>query len=406
MSFQSRTLMVAIVVACSLGTAARAEPQRSADDTFGDDVAFLAEHTELVILRSEDGERQLAIAPEYQGRVMTSTAERDGGRGFGWINYERIRSGEYTPHINHFGGEERFWLGPDGGQFTFFYAKGVDFTPENWQVPPAIDIEPYSVVDRAANRVAMRHRSRVTNYSDETLGFQIDREITLVERVDAEASLGVPFEGLRFVGYRSRNRLTNTGPAAWTEATGMPSIWLLGMYPAGPEATVVVPYREGDADALGPIVNDRYLGKVPADRLKVADGAIFFSGDGRLVSKIGVSPTRSLGVCGSYDARSAALTIVKYDPPDKPTTRYVNSMLEIQEEPFAGDAIHSYNNGPAEPPMPFYELETSSPALALKPGETGEHRQETYHFRGSTEALDRVAEKVLGVTLAEIDAAL
>ena len=52
---------------------------------------------------------------------------------------------------------------------------------------------------------------------------------------------------------------------------------------------------------------------------------------------------------------------------------YVNSMWEIQSEPYKGDALNSYNDGPPGPgqkPLgPFYELESSSPALALEPGQ-------------------------------------
>ena len=46
-------------------------------------------------------------------------------------------------------------------------------------------------------------------------------------------------------------------------------------------------------------------------------------------------------------------------------------MWEMQREPFKGDVINSYNDGPpapGKPPLgPFYELETSSPALSLRP---------------------------------------
>ena len=46
-------------------------------------------------------------------------------------------------------------------------------------------------------------------------------------------------------------------------------------------------------------------------------------------------------------------------------------MWEMQREPFKGDVINSYNDGPpapGKPPLgPFYELETSSPALSLSP---------------------------------------
>ena len=62
-------------------------------------------------------------------------------------------------------------------------------------------------------------------------------------------------------------------------------------------------------------------------------------------------------------------------------------MWEMQKEPFKGDVINSYNDGPpapGQPPLgPFYELETSSPALApvaRRARHTHVHR--TFHFVG------------------------
>ena len=192
------------------------------------------------------------------------------------------------------------------------------------------------------------------------------------------------------MAYETRNRVTNIGSEPWSKDTGLLSIWLLGMYKHGPKTTVVIPFRQGDAARLGNIVNDEYFGKVPADRLKVADGVLFFSGDGRYRSKIGLSPRRATSRCGSYDAERGVLTCVAYNQPAAGETDYVNSMWEIQQEPFAGDAINSYNDGPpspgAKPLGPFYELETSSPALALQPGQTAEHVQVTCHWEGAPRA--------------------
>jgi hypothetical protein len=48
---------------------------------------------------------------------------------------------------------------------------------------------------------------------------------------------------------------------------------------------------------------------------------------------------------------------------------------------------------------PFYELETSSPAALLQPGESLTHRQTTYHFEGDESKLNSIARKMLGVDL-------
>ena len=103
------------------------------------------------------------------------------------------------------------------------------------------------------------------------------------------------------------------------------------------------------------------------------------------------------------------LTIAGFDLPQG-ATDYVNSMWEIQKQPFAGDAVNSYNDGPpapgAKPLGPFYELETSSPAAALAPGARLTHVHRTAHVEGDEAALDAIARRVLGVSLAEIRAAL
>ena len=47
---------------------------------------------------------------------------------------------------------------------------------------------------------------------------------------------------------------------------------------------------------------------------------------------------------------------------------YVNSQWGDQDDPFDGDVINSYNDGPTEDGTimgPFYEIEASSPAAAL-----------------------------------------
>lgn len=383
----------------------------SGDVSFGEDVAFLNERVETIVLRSDAGTACVAVVPAYQGRVMTSTAGGAEGRSYGWLNYAKIDEGvSADAQINVFGGEERFWLGPEGGQFSIFFEPGAKFEFAEWQTPPLIDTESFDVVESSDTRVSFRKDATLLNYSKSKFELRIDRTIELLSTANVESSLDVEVEGLDFVAYRTTNRVTNTGDTAWTKENGLLSIWLLGMYKHGPETTVVIPYVEGPAEEFGPMVSDDYFGKVPADRLKAIEGVMYFSGDGKLRSKIGVSPQRSKGICGSYDAARGVLTVVKYNQPGSEVVEYVNSMWELQEKPYKGDAINSYNDGPPEPgakPLgPFYELETSSPALALQPGKSGVHLQETIHVEGSPERLDELAKELFGVGLKQIQSAL
>ena len=102
------------------------------------------------------------------------------------------------------------------------------------------------------------------------------------------------------------------------------------------------------------------------------------------------------------------MTLVQFNKP-KDAVNYVNSMWELQTEPYRGDVVNSYNDGPPGPgqkPLgPFYELETSSPAAALKPNETISHLHRTFHLQGSEADLNLVTQATLGVTISEIKSA-
>ena len=83
--------------------------------TYGYDRDFLAERgIRTVELSSADGMARVLMVPAWQGRVMTSTTGGRAAPGYGWINHGFIASGEFNPQFNSYGGEERFWIGPEG----------------------------------------------------------------------------------------------------------------------------------------------------------------------------------------------------------------------------------------------------------------------------------------------------
>lgn len=376
---------------------------------FDDDVTFLKKYSDVIELRAPDGDARIAVMPGLQARVMTSTAGGPGDLSYGWINRKLFISGDTSVHMNAFGGEERLWLGPEGGQFSIFFPKDSAFTFENWRTPRLIDLDAYDVVAQTAHSATFSKSAMLTNYSGTVFNLRLNREIKVLGRDETFQLLNVDADSaLLSVAYQTINKLDNAGSAAWSKDTGLLSIWLLGMFNPSPQVTMVLPYVEGPVTTLGPIVNDEYFGKVPADRLKVSEGKLFFRGDGKYRSKIGLPPGRAKDVVGSYDAVSKTLTIVQYTK-GEPEDVYVNSKWEIQRYPYSGDVVNAYNDGPptpgAEPMGPFYELESSSPARELNPGESIVHRQTTFHFQGEEKALDSLSARVLGATLAEIKAA-
>jgi len=364
---------------------------------------FLANYVQLIELKS--GKSAIVLIPAWQGRVMTSTTEGDQGYSFGWINRELIASREIQPHINAFGGEERLWLGPEGGQFSIFFKKGASFVYDEWQTPAFIDTAPYDVINQTDSSVSLACDVETENYSGTLLNFKLERNVVLLNADEIKNQTGIDVTGSNCVAYRSDNKITNTGEKSWSKETGLLSVWMLGMFNPSPAVIVVIPYKPGDEKIIGPPVNDNYFGKIPADRLKVTDNHIYFKADGKRRGKIGLSPLRTTGTLGSYDFENNALTLLICCLPDG-ITDYVNSSWQIQEDPFSGDAVNSYNDGPLEDGSqmgPFYELETSSPAATLDPKESLTHVQYTLHLTGKREDLDKIAVSILGVSLDEIE---
>lgn len=363
---------------------------------------FLKKHTDIIELKN--GMSAIAVAPSWQARVMTSTAEGDNGFSFGWINRDLIASGRILPHINAFGGEERLWLGPEGGQFSIFFSKGKPFTYENWQTPAFIDTTPFSLIEATDTSALFGNDLSAENYSGTTFNFRIEREIFLLSEPEISKMISHNVSRLNCVAYRSENKIINRGNNEWKRESGLLSIWMLGMFNPSPAIIIVIPVKPGDEKILGPRVNDTYFGKIPGDRLNVSGDHIFFRADGKSRGKIGIPPLRATGVMGSYDSENMVLTLLICRLPEGETD-YVNSAWELQEHPYSGDALNSYNDGPLEDGSqmgPFYELETSSPAADLKPGESLSHIQFTLHLKGDTAELDKVSRKVLGVSLEEI----
>lgn len=368
---------------------------------FQSDLGFLNQHTKVVVLAS--GAAQVAVAPAYQGRVMTSTTGGSDSPSFGWLGRAAIASGQRQPHMNVFGGEDRFWLGPEGGQYSLYFKQRNPFDLDHWQVPESFDWGPWDIASQSPTSVTFRKRMSLVNYSGTPFDIDVERTVKVLGDSDIATALGaVPGNGVRTVAFESSNTVTNAGSNAWKPASGLVSIWILGQLTPSPSTTIAIPYNPSGS---GPIVNDSYFGKVPADRLIVKPPMIYFRADGQYRSKIGLPPSRALPIAGSYDAAGQVLTLVQYTRPAD-ATNYVNSMWEIQREPFKGDVINSYNDGPPAPgqaPLgPFYELETSSPALSLAPGEHYTHVHRTFHLVGPDVEIDRIAKATLKVGIPDL----
>jgi hypothetical protein len=236
-------------------------------------------------------------------------------------------------------------------------------------VPASLDTHPFQVVSRSSDRAQFESKITLINYSGARFDVLISWEVRLFDLASAWRELGVSSsENVDLIAYQSRNVLRNAGPRAWSKETGLLSIWILGMFSPGHAATIAKPIKPGSESELGPIVTSDYFGAIPNDRLKVTESAVFLSGDGRFRSKLGINARRSLGKLASFDAERNVLTLVQFTQPEG-VPDYVNSRWMIQDNPYAGDALNAYNDGPPSPGAksigPFFELESSSPTVPI-----------------------------------------
>jgi hypothetical protein len=368
--------------------------------SFEQELDFLRQHGQVIVLESPSGGR-VAVSPTYQGRVMTSAVAPEASS-LGWVHRAFIEAGKVGTAFDNYGGEDRFWLGPEGGQFGLYFAPGAPFDLDHWQTPPTFQQGTWPVAEQSSTSVLFRIPMTLKNYSGTEFVLEAERRVVLLDADAVTRIIGTPIpDGVQWIAFETQNSITNKGKAAWTEARGLLSVWILGQYAPSSDARALLPFN---TQGTGPVVNDAYFGKVPSERLRVdaQAGFLSFQCDGQYRSKIGLSPERARPVVGAYSAASRLLTVVQYDKPEG-RHPYVNSMWEHQAQPYAGDVVNSYNDGPPAPGKPslggFYELETSSPAARLAPRASLQHTHRTLHFVGDPTALAKIARSALGIPL-------
>jgi hypothetical protein len=367
--------------------------------TFGYDINFIRKFKNAIVLGTQNSKSKVLVVADYQARVMTSTSGGDAGKSYGWINYKLIESGKIPSHIFPVGGEDRFWLGPEGGQYSIFFKKGDPFDFDHWQTPSLIDTESFDLISSDSLQATFQKKASITNYSGFTFDLGIQRKIQLLDSTSIAKEFGIS-SPTNFVAYQTENSIRNSGTKDWKKETGLLSIWILGMFNPSDHAMIILPHDQETKDSK---VTTDYFGSIPAERLKQEKEFIVMKADGKYRGKLGVAPGIAKNVAGSYDADHHILTIVKFDL-DK-TADYVNSKWEKQQHPYKGDAVNAYNDGPLKEGGqlgPFYELESSSPARELKVGESITHRSITIHFEGDESKLDELAKSLLGISLTDI----
>src|SRR5687768_11381383 len=159
--------LLALLIACNNSSQKQTTNVKdtiAAKGSYAYDAEFLKAHTGKIIELSNGQGAKVLLSADYQGRVMTSTATGDTGISFGWLKYDLIKAKEKKAQFNPVGGEERFWLGPEGGQYSLYFKPGDSFNIAKWQVPAIIDTVVYTVAEADGSKATFTQKAGLKNY--------------------------------------------------------------------------------------------------------------------------------------------------------------------------------------------------------------------------------------------------
>jgi hypothetical protein len=360
---------------------------------FKEEVNLLAKYYSPITLSR--GEQQVVILPELQGRVMSSTSNGGDAKGYGWFNYEYFEQSKRDQNAA-MGGGSRLWFGPDASKFSLFFKPNTKTIPDNIIVPQAVSLTPFNVVSSSNEKVVLTKELSMQNYQGFVFDFSVKREVELLAKSQLPVTIS---NNVDWVGYQVNTEVINTSNKVWQKSTGLFSIWELGAFYPSNNTTVVIPIGKPLSQAT------RYFSDVKASHTHIEDNLVFYNADANYMNKIGIPSGHTLPKFGSYDENRRLLTVVTFTITRDEEADYVNGIWQFNGDAFNGEIINVFNDGPDDLGDyfgPFYELETSSKALNLKPKESYQHQHTTMHFQGSEASLNQISVMLLGVQLEKV----
>lgn len=374
---------------------------------FSDDVALLNKHFSPVVLKL-NGDQTLVLLSELQGRVMTGSQSGYHGESIGWFNRAKLE--ETSALANHesrisagidgsIGGAERTWFGPDGGTYSLFFDKHAARLPDNIRPPAAVNVTPYQLTYRTDSSATFEQTVSFNNHIGFDFVAKVERSVRIIAQNEVEALIGINLpKSVRRLTYTSQTKVTNLNESSWNADTGLFSIWSLAML--APDAIAVIPLKRPIKERA-----TSYFSSTSVSRQKVTDKAVFYLADANRMDKIGVPVVNSTAWVGSYHPKRQLLTLTKLNPHPDPNSSYVSAVWADDAPALDGESHNIFNDGPQQngkPFGPFFELESSSPALKLKPNEAHIHNYSVLHFSGPISELTKISESVIKLSIEEL----
>jgi hypothetical protein len=330
--------------------------------SYHDAINYLAQKTSVIELYDQLGGR-VAVCPEWNGRVLTSTDGGLEGDSFGFVNVQAIDTDRYED----FGGEDQWTISP------FIHSFSVESIKEN----KAVLQRTLSMTDANGNHVEFHLTRSISMLSKRRIGSIFGE--TVAESLEQE--------NVSVVGFRSENAVRSQ-EKAWVASR------LRGMFNASPHTVVIVATPPEDDFASEPSpetfsVDIDYLGGSPHGRIRHLPQALLIRADGQGRCQTTI-PCDVVPMVGAVERRSGTLTLWTFDLPG-----------ESDE-----DVARIYNSGRTHPDeqeiAAYYEMNCFSAAQKLLPEQSFTFGQCTLHINADNQTLDHLVRHLFLVSMEEI----
>ncbi|MCL5104006.1 MAG: hypothetical protein M1133_07825 [Armatimonadetes bacterium] len=278
------------------------------------------------LMELETDSCSVAICPDLGGRVFAEVC------GYPVHRLDLDIVAHPNKPFNNFGGLI-FWPAPEGGRF------GFNYTGDKWYVQPAINDQPFEIVDSGS----IKKHATLTNRAGTKIETLMTRRVSLSSLPDVLAS------------YDLRGWLSYTVSDAIEVANrisldaGLIAAWTLEQFDAT-ENTIAFCGVERPEEAI----NFDYY-EHPGDRITYFERGFTYNTDGRCPGQIGIKKSAGAAFIGFYDRTRLLVCIRQIVSPLE--GMYFN--IADNEQPdglfSASDVYSIFNSGPD---LQTFELET------------------------------------------------
>jgi hypothetical protein len=327
---------------------------------------YIAQKTSVIELYDQSGGR-VAICPEWNGRVLTSTNGGLEGDSFGYVNVQAIE----TDRCEDLGGEN---LGT--------------FSPLRYS---------YSVESIKKHRALLERTHRMADSNGVSVEFHHTREISLLSPFQAGEIFAdaVPEGAAAVMEILERSDVVSVGFCVECAVRAQEKAHLAGrqrgMFNASPHTAVIV--SAPPVFSPEPFSADvDYLGGAPHGRIRHLDEALLIKADGQGRCQVTMPFANAPPVFGAIERKSGTLTLWSFDLPD--------------DYPGTDDMIRIYNPGRSQGGesdwATYYEMNFFSAVREVSPEHPLEHVQSTLHINADNAILDELIQKIFGLSLESI----